>query len=180
VAFSIPSGRGSFGFSYPLFEALRDHNQVLSGMFAVAGATLSVTANGQSEIAAGGGQFVSGSYFSTLGVKAIAGRTFTLEEDHAPGEHPVAVISYGYWKRRFALDPSVIGKSIDLNGHPFTIIGVTPRRFFGTAVGASPDVTLPMMIYSQLKFALLMLSFLTFGVGFLPPLWRGDSGAYVD
>ena len=141
----------SYGFSYPLFEAVRDHNHTLAGIFASSGGPMNVSVDGQAEMAPGGGQYVSGSYFSTLGVRAVAGRTFTAEEDKAPGQQPVAVISYNYWKRRFARDSSAVGKTIYLNGHAFTIVGVTPPRFLGISTGASPDVTVPMMMYPQLN-----------------------------
>ncbi|PYV22208.1 MAG: multidrug ABC transporter substrate-binding protein [Acidobacteria bacterium] len=141
----------SLGFSYPLFEAVRDHSHTLAGIFALSGGPMNVSVDGQAELAPGGGQYVSGSYFSTLGVRAVAGRTFTAEDDEVPGQHPVAVISYNYWKRRFARDPSAVGKTIYLNGHPFTVIGVTPPRFFGISTDHSPDVTVPMMMYPQLN-----------------------------
>ena len=101
---------------------------------------MNVSVDGQAELAPGGGQYVSGSYFSTLGVRAVAGRTFTAEDDKVPGQHPVAVISYSYWEGRFARDPSAVGKTIYLNGNPFTVIGVTPPQFFGISAGHSPDI----------------------------------------
>jgi putative ABC transport system permease protein len=75
-------------------------------------------------------QLVSGSYYQVLGVGAALGRTIVLEDDREPGEHPVCVISHGYWQRRFGRDPGVVGKTIHLGGYPFTIIGVTPPEFF--------------------------------------------------
>src|SRR5438045_1921025 len=142
---------GDLGFSYPLYEAIRDENRTLAGVFVRAGGPMNVRVDGQAELAPNGGQYVSGGYFSTLGVEALAGRTFTTAEDKAPGQNPVAVISYGYWKRRLALSPSVIGKTIYLNGVPFTIIGVMPSRFFGIEVGRSPDITVPMAMYPHLN-----------------------------
>ena len=149
---------GDLGFSYPLYEAVRDENRTLAAIFVRAGGAMSVSVDGQAEIAANGGQYVSGSYFSTLGVQAFAGRTFTPAEDKVPGQNPVAVISYSYWKHRFALRPSAIGKTIYLNGIPFTIIGVTPPRFFGIEVGRSPDITVPMTMYPQLNLGSTELS----------------------
>src|SRR5437879_6256537 len=142
---------GDLGFSYPLYEAVRDENRTLAAIFVRAGGAMNVSVDGQAEIAPNGGQYVSGSYFSTLGVEAFAGRTFTPAEDKVPGQNPVVVISYSYWKRRFALRPSAIGKTIYLNGIPFPIIGVTPPRFFGIEVGRSPDITVPMTMYPQLN-----------------------------
>src|SRR5215472_4051534 len=149
---------GDWGFSYPLYEAVRDENRTLAGVFVNAGGPMNVSVDGQAELAPNGGEYVSGSYFSTLGVEAVAGRTFTPGEDTVPGQSPVAVISYGYWRRRFALSPSVIGKAIYLNGVPFTIIGVTPPRFFGLLAGDSPDITAPMTMYPQLNSGSTQLS----------------------
>jgi predicted permease len=149
---------GDMGFSYPLYEAVRDENRTLDGVFVNAGGLMNVNVDGQAELAPNGGGYVSGSYFSTLGVGAFAGRTFTPAEDKVPGQNPVAVISYGYWRRRFALSPSAIGKTIYLNGVPFTIIGVTPPRFFGLRVGSSPDITVPMTMYPQLNSGSTQLS----------------------
>jgi len=149
---------GDFGFSYPLYKAVRDENRTLAGAFVSAGGPMNVSVDGQAELAPNGGGYVSGSYFSVLGVEAVAGRTFTPAEDKVPGQNPVAVISYRYWRRRFALSPSVIGKTIYLNGVPFTIIGVTPPRFFGIEVGRSPDITVPMTMYPQLNSGSTQLS----------------------
>jgi predicted permease len=92
------------------------------------------------------GQLVSGRYFSTLGVRAVAGRTIGVEDDRIPNAHPVAMLSYGYWKRRFSLDPSILDKTISLCGTPFTVIGVTPPEFFGVEVGVAPDIFVPVMM----------------------------------
>src|SRR5215472_13466312 len=149
---------GDMGFSYPMYEAVRDENRTLAGVFVSAGGPMNVSVDGQAELAPNGGGYVSGSYFPTLGVEAIAGRTFTAAEDKVPGQNPVAVIGYGYWRRRFALSPSAIGKTIYLNGIPFTIIGVTPPRFFGIQPGRSPDITVPMTMYPQLNSGSTQLS----------------------
>ena len=91
--------------------------------------------DGQAEIRKGSG---SPAAFRTLGVGALLGRTLTEDDDKIPGGHPVAVISYNYWERRFARDPAIVGKNVAVNGHPFTIIGVTPLDFFGVKVGGRP------------------------------------------
>jgi predicted permease len=89
-------------------------------------------------------EIVSGNYFSLLGVAAAAGRSIGLDDDRVLNGHPVAMISYGYWRRRFALDPSTIGRTVSISGSPFTIIGVTPPEFFGVEVGLAPDVFVPV------------------------------------
>ena len=92
------------------------------------------------------GAYVSGDFFTTLGVSAILGRTFTSADDVRGGgrDGQVAVISYGMWQRRFGGDPGVIGASLVIERIPFTIIGVTPREFFGAEVGRTFDVAVPL------------------------------------
>ena len=135
--------------SYPAFERFRDHNRAFTGMFAVTGiGGMKVQLNGETEQV--DGQLVSGTFFSVLGVGAVQGRTFTADDDRIPGGHPVAVLSYSYWKRRFALDPSVVGKTLTLDRTLYTVIGVTPPEFFGVSIGRSPDVYLPMSMHTSL------------------------------
>jgi predicted permease len=143
-----PKGQMESDFPYPAFEQFRDRNHSFSGIFAWDDSTMSVTVDGQAEFLSG--DFVSGSYFRVLGVGAEAGRTFTPDDDRTGGA-PAAVISHNYWKRRFSLDPAVIGKPIYLGGTPFTVVGVTSPTFFGRNVaGRSADVTLPMFVHPRL------------------------------
>jgi predicted permease len=135
-------------FPYLSFQQFRDHNQSFSGLFAWDDSNVAVTVDGKAAIVPG--DFVSGTYFDILGVDAMLGRTFTSEDDQ-PGRKPVAVISYSYWQRQFAGNPAAIGKTMYLAGIPFTVIGVTPRRFFGrNTAGRSADVVLPMSVHPQL------------------------------
>jgi predicted permease len=140
-----PAG-DSWGFSYPSFERIRNMNHSFSGVAAVGtrSSGLPATVNGKTEPA--DSELVSGNFFTLLGVHAAAGRTFTADEDRAPGASPVAVMSYDYWNRRFHRDASIIGKTMTLRGTTFTILGVAPRDFFGVSVGTSPDVYVPMMM----------------------------------
>lgn len=136
-----PYGVGSF--SYPGLKRFRDENHACSDMAAIGWLNkLDASINGQAEAAEG--RIVSGNFFSLLGVGASVGRTFTSEDEKTPQSSAVAVISYGYWKRRFGLNPSVVGRSITLNRTPFTIVGVTPAGFSGPEVGYSPDIYVPM------------------------------------
>ena len=132
---------------YPTFAQVRDGSHVFSGMFAFLNVGIATAVDGTPGLAVG--QLVSGSFFSMLGVQAIAGRTFTSEEDRIPGGDPVAVISYRYWRRQFALDPAAVGKSITLNGRSFTIIGVAAPGFDGIAVGDRREIWIPMMMQAQ-------------------------------
>jgi predicted permease len=132
-------------FPYPEYEKYRDENQVCSGVAATFFLNpVVLLIDGQPGV--GSGMLASGNYFSVLGVNAILGRTFTPADDRVPGTHPIAVISYGFWERRFGKDPSILGKSIVVNNTPLEIIGVTPPRFFGVRVGNSPDVMVPIMM----------------------------------
>ncbi len=139
---------GPFGvssFSYHSFKRFRDENHVFGGMLAIGSLDgLDASVNGQAESLQG--RIVSGNFFSQLGVNAYIGRTFLSDDDKTPRGSPVTVISYAYWKRRFGLDPSAVGKRITLNRTPFTIVGVTPAEFSGLEVGDSPDIYVPMMM----------------------------------
>jgi len=141
-------GRTNTQFPYRTYKQIRDQNEILSGLLAWRPLRLSVSVDGQPEPAVAG-QLVSGNYYSVLGVNAALGRTITPDDDRAPGESPVCVISYNYWRRRFAGDPAVIGKIIHIGGAPFTVIGVTPPEFFGLEVGSSLDVSVPLMMQQQ-------------------------------
>ena len=88
---------------------------------------------------------MSGDYFRTLGVPAWIGRVLTPDDDRRGGASaPVAVLSYGFWQRAYGGDPHIAGRTIRLNGHPFQVIGVTPRSFFGIDVGDTFDVIVPL------------------------------------
>src|SRR5262249_5753439 len=141
-------GRNGVQFPYRTYRQIRDQNEVLSGLLAYHPLRLSVSVDGQPEPAVAG-QLVSGNYYSVLGVNAALGRMIAPDDDRAPGESPVCVISYNYWSRRFAGDPAVLGKTIHIGGAPFTIVGVTPPEFFGLEVGRSLDVSVPLMMQQQ-------------------------------
>ena len=155
VAIETFNQRGErINFSYPLFEHLRDHAQAFKGVFTAIDGTSNMemigpTANAQPlpvEV-----QLVSGEYFPVLGVKAITGRTLTVEDNTNPGAHPVAVISYTFWQNKLGGDASIVGKGIKLKNQPFTIIGVTPSDFFGESVGRAPDIWVPLMMQPQFE-----------------------------
>ncbi len=133
----------STSLSYPAFERVRDHNEVFTDTFAFTELErLNVSIDGQAELS--GGQIVSGGYFSGLGISGALGRMISAEDDR-PDAEAVAVISFGYWQRRFGRDPSAMGKVMYINGSPFTIIGVMPQEFSGTLqVGSAPEITVPM------------------------------------
>ncbi|MFI5008512.1 MAG: ABC transporter permease, partial [Solirubrobacterales bacterium] len=133
--------------SHPMFERLRDQNTVFAGVLAHYATALHLTVGAQTDNV--NGDLVSGTFFETLGVKPAAGRLLTPEDDRVPGGHPVAVISHGFWTRRFAADPKVVGLAVRVNDHPMTVVGVAPRGFHGVEVGESADVFVPIMMQAQ-------------------------------
>ena len=133
-------------FSYPAFDSFRARSTTLGATFAWAELRrASVSVDGEAELAAG--QLVSGAYYSGLGVPAILGRTIGPEDDRA-GAELVAVVSHGYWKRRFGGATDVIGRTGTLDGRSFTIVGVSPRVFAGTLPAGRPaDVSVPLLAW---------------------------------
>jgi len=149
-------GRSMFLFSHPLYKEYRGHHEVFADVAAFESTelTLSLTVTSSPESGMRSetvqGRLVSGSYFPTLGVQAFLGRSLAESDDEVPGGHPVAVISHGFWKRRFALDPAAVGQSIVLNEAPFTIVGVMREDFLGETIGRCPDFWIPIMMQAQL------------------------------
>ncbi len=142
-------------FSYPEVKLFQHETHAFSGVFAFANlGGVNVEINGHGEIA--NGQVVSGNYFSTLGVSAIAGRTIDPTDDQLAGGVAVAVISYKYWRERLAGDPAVVGTKIVVNNYPFTIIGVTPQEFFGVQPGQAIDISVPLKMIAPLRPAYAM------------------------
>jgi len=136
-------------FSYPDYLDYRDRNEAFSDLVGHYGVTLSMAGTGaQPELL--WGELVTGNYFTGLGVRPALGRVFNDEDDRRPGAHPVAVLSYGFWQRRFGGDPAVVGKVLKLNGHDFNVIGVATYGFSGTRfLGFIPDVWVPVMMHEQ-------------------------------
>jgi predicted permease len=153
LVFFMVAGRQGMGtgFSYPLLQQFNQNNHSFTGIIAA-------NAPGRMRIAESGrgGQVelvqagrVSGNFFSELGVRGVAGRMLTEDDDSPTGGQPVAVISYSYWKHRFGLDPGVIGRKITLDDFPFTIVGVAPPGFFGIEVGSKTDLWWPIRMTPQ-------------------------------
>jgi predicted permease len=125
---------------------MQAENQVFSDTAAIFSMTNSVHGfvEGRSESEPMNVQLVSGTYFDTLGVKALEGRTLNDGDDNSEGDHPVAVISYAWWKRSLARDPNVLSHMLKLGDTTFNIVGVAPPEFFGTKVGDAPDIWVPL------------------------------------
>jgi putative ABC transport system permease protein len=129
-------------FSVPMYKDLRDRNQVFSGMLAADRTGLGITWHNQAE--GGDAEIVSGNYFQVLGLKPALGRLLTDADDTVKNANPVVVLSYDYWRTRFAADRSVIGQSVLVNGHPFTILGVAPQNFHTAIGGYRPVAFVPV------------------------------------
>jgi predicted permease len=96
------------------------------------------------------GELVSGNYFDVLGVGPAAGRVLASLDDHTPGAHPILVLSYAFWQRRFSGSQDVVGRTLSVNGTPFTVVGVARRGFFGTRPGFGPDIWATLMMVQPL------------------------------
>jgi predicted permease len=142
------SNQGWNRISYPMYQDFRDHNAVFSGMFCFREINMSLSYGGGTERVAG--EVVSGNYFPLLGVRPAIGRLFTVADDQLQGGHPVAVLSYSYWKTRFTGNPGVIGQKLNINGYPFTIVGVSEPGFTGTDPGYDRQVRVPIMMSHKL------------------------------
>ncbi len=157
-------GDPQYLFSYPEYMFYREHNRVFSSLVA---STLDKAVLAElpvpSASTAGGGsgqsgeseviqcQLVSGNFFSALGADAVLGRTFLSEEDQTPGSHPVVVLSYPFWQRRFDSDPQVLGKILKLNGAGLTVVGVASPTFIGGGNPPQvPHLWAPLMMQAVL------------------------------
>ena len=138
---------GKFYFSYPMYRDLRDRNSVFSGLLATDFTEVGVQWHKQPGLV--GAELVTGNYFDVLGVRPAAGRLFVQSDDVAPDANAVAVLSFSYWRRRFGMDPRILNDIIQINGHPFTVIGVAPPEFYSVVMGDRPDVFVPMMMKAE-------------------------------
>ena len=134
-------------FSYPMYRDLRDGNTVFSGLVAQFGTPVTLSLRDRSERV--NAELVSGNTFDVLGVAPFLGRALTPDDDRVPGGHPVVLVGYGYWQRRFAGDPGVIGQAVTINSTPMTIVGVAPPGFAGVMSTTAGDVFVPLMMKAQ-------------------------------
>ena len=143
TAFDDPEGgQVSPDFPWPAFQLLRDSNSVFTTLFAYKDAgQLNLVVHNQAEL--GQVEFVSGSFFSGLRILPAAGRLISGSDD-VPGASQVAVLSFDYWRDRFAADPAAIGQTIRINDIPFTIMGVAAAGFFGVKAGSAPLIYVPI------------------------------------
>lgn len=142
-------GHGSLSASYPYSQQLRDNVHALTGVVAWTSAQLSIGVGDTHTAAAG--DLVTANYFDVLGVAPELGRFFVPAEDSGAGAHPVVVISHGYWQRALGGDPAVLGRILDVNGTPLTVVGVAPQAFDGTMPAMRVDAWIPLMMQPQVR-----------------------------
>ncbi len=141
------NGRGFSSLSYPDYLDYRDHNTVMSGLAVKVGGSFNLNDGREAERVEG--EMVSGNFFDVLGVRPGRGRLLTPADDADDGGNLVIVISHGLWRRRFAADPGVIGKTIKLNGYDYTMVGVADEAFEGIKAGSKMDVWIPITTLRQ-------------------------------
>jgi predicted permease len=135
---------GQNPLSFPMFQDIRDGNQVFSGVMCRYRVTPSVGVGTETEVV--GGELVSGNYFPLLGIRPATGRLFTPDDDVPLGAHPFAVLSYAWWQSRFAGNPDVVGQAIRVNGYPVRIVGVSPPGFDGMEPGIPTSIFVALSV----------------------------------
>src|SRR6267143_5085638 len=141
-------GDNPFPLTYPDVEALRNGQRSFMGIAACNFSAMGLTGKGKPERV--WGMVASANYFDVLGVRPILGRGFLPVEDEKPGGAPVAMISYRLWQTHFGANPDIVGQAIEINQHPYTIVGVTPAVFQGSQTGVRTEIWVPIMMEEQL------------------------------
>jgi predicted permease len=138
--------------SYPMYEHFRDHAQVFDGAAARFGYAVHIRYGGDAGTVTERvpAELVSGTYFPTLGIGPVLGRTLQPGDDRAAGAAPFVVLSHAFWTRGFAADPGVLGRPVSINGHQYTIAGVVQPGFEGTDLGSPAQVFLPIVMKAQI------------------------------
>ncbi|HZR59120.1 MAG TPA: ABC transporter permease [Terriglobales bacterium] len=137
--------------SYPDYLDLRDRNRSFDGLAAFGIDAVGLdTGNGPSEVY---GYEVTGNYFDVLGIQPYLGRFFHSSDEHGPNSAPYVVLPYSYWHSHFQEDRGVVGRVVQVNKHPFTILGVAPPEFYGTFLFFHPDFFVPIVNQEQVEGA---------------------------
>ena len=143
-----PDRPGGWGFSYPDYSYLQEHARSfseLAGHNSTAPPVIVATPGGPVGVSSA---VVTANYFTVLRLTPRAGRFFSADEDRVPGRDAVAILSYHFWRTRFAEDPHVLGTTVRINGTPFTVIGIAPEDFHGIVAGLEPNaVWIPTAMY---------------------------------
>jgi predicted permease len=134
--------------SYPDYRDFRDRNRTID-LAASRVTVMSLERDGNAQRV--WGYLVTGNYFEMLGVRPVLGRFFGPAEDARPEANPYAVLSYGFWERQFGADPRIAGRTVRINGRPYTVLGVAPREFHGTELFYWPDIWIPMTMQPQIE-----------------------------
>ena len=148
VIFGETSTGRQLRVSYPDYQYLRDRDGAFSELFGSSAIQASL-GRGRSARQISG-ELVTGNYFQILGVRAERGRTLLPSDEIAPGRHPVIVLSDGLWRRDFGADPDIVGKTVEVNNYPLTVVGVADRTFHGTIVSYDVEVFIPVMMAGQI------------------------------
>jgi putative ABC transport system permease protein len=136
-------------YSYPMYRDLRDRNSVFSGVIATLW-PVQVGVQWHNEPQLADAEVVSGNYFDVLGVQPAVGRLLVPSDDTAQDAHPVVVLSFDYWQRRFGGDPHIVNQGISINGHPFAVIGVAAPGFHSVVSQNNPALFVPMMMKPEI------------------------------
>lgn len=144
-----PDGTVAEQGSYAAYAYLRERSRTLDGTAAWGRVALTIAAGGQGTAVLG--NMVSGNYFEVLGVGPALGRFFADDEDRTPRSHPVIVVSHAFWSSRLGGEHAAIGRTVMVNGNPFTVIGVAPEKFHGIYTGLRTDAWVPLMMQPQLR-----------------------------
>jgi predicted permease len=134
---------------YGSYQHLRDHARAVAGVGAWGRATLTISSGGAGTTVLG--NLVTADYFALLGVQPTLGRFFIEEENRTLGTHPVVVVSHAFWQAQLGSDPRAVGRTLTVNGRPFTLIGVAPPAFRGLYTGLAVDAWAPLMTQPQLR-----------------------------
>ena len=134
-------------FSYPNFRDVRDRTTSFEGITAYSMTAVGITGEGRADRV--WGLLVAGNYFELLGVRPALGRFFTPAEDRDPGGAPFVVLAHSTWQRRFGGDSTLVGRTIPVNGRPYTVLGVAPPGFFGSEVILRAEVFIPMAMEAE-------------------------------
>ena len=136
--------------SYPDYRYLRDHNTSFTQLYGSSLATVNIGRGRNARQVFS--ELVTGNYFQALGVRAALGRTFQPSDEIAPGRHPVVVLGHLTWQRDFNADPEIVGKTVDINNRPLTVVGVVESTFHGTVVSNEIEVYIPVLMMAELGF----------------------------
>jgi predicted permease len=148
VIFGETSSGRDVRVSYPDYQYIRDHNRAFSNVLGTSFVQVNLGRGRNARQVSG--ELVTGNYFQVLGVRAGRGRTLLPSDEIAPGRHPVIVLSDGLWRRDFGADPDIVGKTVEINNYPLTVVGVADPAFHGTIVSYDVEVYIPVMMAAEI------------------------------